>query len=434
LPVELKGRGSPALKELWPGWLARRDTEIRARLTRGDRDSLVNFLLFGTSYTRQPRITSRELAQIEQGENKIPGTPEIALAHHRALLARIDDLIGALAAPANNERLLFFRRMVEQSGYGLGTTADRTRVREYTFSNLARVVKENEGFAKALRDARLLEDPSEQFAERSKLFRTRGLSLDTSWKPNFAIEESLRAMLARGLVTAGSVRRAAIIGPGLDFTDKAEGYDFYPVQTLQPFALVDTLLRVGLARLDSLHVTTFDLSQRVNDHLIRARQRAERGQGYAVELLRDPEAQSKPEAIRYWEKFGDHIGRAIPPIKVPAAAGEVAIRSVRLRPAILARIHPVGLNIVVQRADLPEGEGFDLIVATNVFVYYDVFEQSLAVASVERMLRPGGFLLSNNALLELPSSRLHSVGYLTTVYSDCPDDGDHVVWYRRSAD
>ena len=64
----------------------------------------------------------------------------------------------------------------------------------------------------------------------------------------------------------GQVHRVAIVGPGLDFTDKAEGYDFYPVQTIQPFALADSLMRVQLAAPD-LTISTFDLSPRVNAHL-----------------------------------------------------------------------------------------------------------------------------------------------------------------------
>jgi len=40
-------------------------------------------------------------------------------------------------------------------------------------------------------------------------------------------------MRDRGAFAAGSVRRVGIIGPGLDFTDKQEGYDFYPAQTVQ---------------------------------------------------------------------------------------------------------------------------------------------------------------------------------------------------------
>ncbi|HYT64874.1 MAG TPA: hypothetical protein VEL51_00540 [Vicinamibacterales bacterium] len=34
----------------------------------------------------------------------------------------------------------------------------------------------------------------------------------------------------------------AIIGPGLDFSDKAKGYDVYPPQTIQPFALTVGLM------------------------------------------------------------------------------------------------------------------------------------------------------------------------------------------------
>jgi len=80
---------------------------------------------------------------------------------------------------------------------------------------------------------------------------------------------------------------------------------------------------------------------------------------------------------------------------------------------------------------LASAERFDLIIATNILVYYDNFEQSLALLNVERMLRPGGFLLSNNALLELPFMRVRSLDYLTVVYSDRPDDGDHIIWYQR---
>jgi len=54
-------------------------------------------------------------------------------------------------------------------------------------------------------------------------------------------------MKARGLLKAGAVMRVGIIGPGLDFTDKQEGFDFYPIQTVQPFAVMDSLLRLSLA-------------------------------------------------------------------------------------------------------------------------------------------------------------------------------------------
>src|SRR5258707_1071019 len=166
---------------------------------------------------------------------------------------------------------------------------------------------ENTSYARALEAARLQGDASEEFAERSRLFRTRGLSSDTSLLPNFAIEQSLKELKARSQLSPISVRRVAIIGPGLDFTDKQEGYDFYPLQTIQPFAIIDSLLRLGLAKATELQVTTFDLSDRVNGHLVEARARAQRSQPYVVQLPRDESAQWRPEAIGYWEHFGDQI-------------------------------------------------------------------------------------------------------------------------------
>jgi hypothetical protein len=109
------------------------------------------------------------------------------------------------------------------------------------------------------------------------------------------------------------------------------------------------------------------------------------------------------------------------------------VRAVSLSPAVVRMIEPHDLNVVLQRMSLPPAEQFDLVIATNILVYYDVFEQSLALANIERMLRPGGLLLSNNALLELPGSGVRSVGYETAVYSNRAGDGDHIVWYQRQS-
>ena len=277
-----------------------------------------------------------------------------------------------------------------------------------------------------------MDDPTEEFAERSKLYKDRGLSLDTSLPPDYALEVTLATMRDGGAFGPGGVRRVGIIGPGLDFTDKQEGYDLYPQQTIQPFAIIDTLLRTGLASASSLQIVTFDLSPRVNDHLMQSRQRAQKGEAYVVQLPRDLTTNWKPGAVKYWEQFGDQIGQPVPPVAVPLNISGVKLRAVRVRPNIVSRITPADLNIVLQAPDLAAGEVFDLVIATNILVYYDTFEQSLALLNIEKMLRPGGFLLSNNALLELPSSKMHSTDYLTVVYSDRAGDGDHIVWYQRS--
>lgn len=435
LPAELKGKSKTEIASLWPVWIARRDAEIRARLAQGDEDSLINFLLFGTSFTKQARITPQQVEQIGRGDARARGAgTNQAQSLMNTLNTRMDDLIRAASAPGTNERLIFAGQLLSvQKGFRLNTAEGRDRAKDYLRAGLVRVLGEGVGYVSMLEAARLQGDRSEEFAERSRLYRTRGLSSDTSLLPNFAIEESLKAIRERGLLAPAGVRRVAIIGPGLDFTDKQEGYDFYPQQTIQPFAVLDTLLRLGLSKADSVQLTTFDLSPRVNAHLERAAQSGRRGRSYTLQLPRETAARWKPEAVAYWERFGDQVGSPVAPIAVPATAGELKIRALNIRPDIVSRITPVDTNIVLQRPEISEPEKFDLIVATNIFVYYDIFDQSLAMLNVEQMLRPGGMLLTNNALLELPFSRVKSAGYLTTVYSERADDGDHIVWYRRAA-
>jgi len=89
------------------------------------------------------------------------------------------------------------------------------------------------------------------------------------------------------------------------------------------------------------------------------------------------------------------------------------------------------LNVVLQREESPADAKFDLLIATNILVYYDTFEQSLALTNIQSMLRPGGFLLTNNLLLELPSSKMKSSDYVSVEYSSHETDGDQIVWYRR---
>ena len=86
---------------------------------------------------------------------------------------------------------------------------------------------------------------------------------------------------------------------------------------------------------------------------------------------------------------------------------------------------PVDLNIVLQRLELAAADRFDLVIATNMFVYYDALEQRLALENVEAMLKPGGFLLSNDKLVK------QAIGSTMVWYTDQPKAGDSVNWYRK---
>jgi SAM-dependent methyltransferase len=111
--------------------------------------------------------------------------------------------------------------------------------------------------------------------------------------------------------------------------------------------------------------------------------------------------------------------------------GRVRVRAVRDRPAVTLSPAPQDLDIMVERPEpLRDEERFDLIVATNVLVYYDAFDQALALANVARMLRPGGYFITNYAVSPLPPLEA-SASIVTPVFFDRQGNGDTLFCYRR---
>ena len=408
LPDQLRSLTPTQREASWPAWVSTRDAEIRERLAAGDEDSVITFLLFGVTFTSQPRYSFA---------TAVAARAPAAVVADPAVQARIKDMTTGVAAPGANERLQFARRVIERHGIDVTTAAGKQRAEQ------------------VLRDAltRMLADYDAYFRDSSPgatLFRNRGLSSDTSIYAAFAIDAALKDVAATGALKAGSVRRVAIIGPGLDFTDKQEGYDFYPLQTIQPFAVIDSLRARKLATARDLQLVTYDLNPRVNDHIAAARQRAARGAGYTIQLPRDATQVWQRDLLSYWTRAGETIGASVPAIVPPPAAGRVDVRAVRIRPDVVQMITPRDLDIILQRPDpLPDRDRFDLVIATNILIYYDVFEQSLALANIARMLHAGGVLLTNNPLFELPTIPVRQIGETKAVYTE--GGSDWIAWYQR---
>jgi len=304
-------------------------------------------------------------------------------------------------------------------------------VQKFLAANLVRMLRDDQRFAAALETARKA-DAEAEFKARSRVFEQRGISLDTTLLPNLAIEEALKQLKERGLLKSGSVERVAVIGPGLDVINKDAGFDFYPEQTIQPFAAIDSLLRLGLAKPGRLTVTTLDISGNVNAHLKVARQRALRGSSYTVQLPLRADIHWTPGTVSYWQNFGSAIGKSVSPLAPANGIGEIKVRAVRISPSQVMRVRTADLNVVLQHIALPENERFDLVIGTNIFVYYEEFEQALAEVNIAHMLKPNGILLTNDALPAGESSPLEVINFSTTVYSDRQADGDRIVWMRAN--
>ena len=399
--------------EAWNDWVRKRDADVRARVDQGVEDSISNLILYGASYTSLPRIENAESAASESGELTA------------AARARVHALAAALPNGARNERLRFVSEFLARKG--IARPSVEARLQE----NLRRMIAEQRSYQEKLKESEAASDPAAKLMARGTLFQERGLSADTSLLPNYALEDTLKTMLRKGAIQPGSLHRILVIGPGLDFTDKRDGYDFYPIQTIQPFAMLEAVARLGLGKAEEISVVTADLNAGVNAHVARMAERGRAGQPYTVQLPRLVSAEWSPEAVAYWQKFGEILGTPVKPLPVPVSVSDVTIRAVAIRPRYAAQMRGYDMNVVTQTMDVPEGQGFDLVVATNVLVYYDLFQQALAMGSIAHMMNHGGIFLVNHALPAQHAPALEFLGRRTVAYTPSGAYGDDVVVYRR---
>jgi len=415
LPPELRGTADP---RAWSAWVRKQDAGIRQRLEKGEEDTLTNLLRWGVTFTDEYQINREYLSKY--------GTSTLVNAFAEK---RSNDLVRALSSPGANEGMQQMRAFLIHRGYSFNTPEDRSKVKQHLLENLAHMRDEFAQFREKLKTADL--------SEEAELYAQRGISLDSNLWPDYALDRALGELVKLGMFKPGSVRRIAIIGPGLDFANKEFGNDFYPPQSIQPFAVVDSLIRLGLTDAGSFELYTFDISPSVNIHLGRTRSNAAAGKPYVVQLPWNSEVPFSPEYFtdfeKWWQTLGNEIGTLAKPAVVPVKlAQNVHIRAVSIPPAIAKRITPVDMNVVFQHLDETDADQeFDLIIATNIFIYYGAFEQSLARANLSALLKPGGFALSNDMLADKVPGQLREVHRTNIEVRSDPRIIEHVYCYQR---
>jgi len=406
LPPDLTRFRGEMMRGAWPQWVRSRDTEIRSRLQRGDEDTLANFVLFGVSFTDLPRVTP-DLSDRDEIQ--------------RRTRARVMAFVEAVASPGNNERLVLLSALTTRLGYSAARGESRERLASYVTANIERYQAERRQYQSTVQR---VAGNDASAATVSDLYKDRGLSSDTDFRPNYAIDQGLAEAKRRGLVK--SVRRVAILGPGLDFTDKDAGFDHYPLQTLQPFAVVDSLVRLGLANVQTLRVSVLDISTPTLEHIARAITRARAQQSYTLQLVLDRTLPWSPQTLDYWERFGAAIGNSVQPLPLPPGAREHSRRALRIRPEVVRLMDPLRMNGVLQRAILGSNQQYDLVIATNILIYYGAFEQALGLANVESMLAPSGIFMTNDLSHEYAGVRLRPAAVVRVDYSSNQEDQVHI--------
>lgn len=396
----------------WDRWIRTRDREIRSRIDQGVEDSISNLILFGTSFTALPPLTG-----FAQGEHAGQLT--------QAARARVHALALAIQQRVQNQRVELARDFLVRHRVPTQT------LEPYLAGNLKRMIAEEASYLRDQEMAVKTADPETVLMDRATIFKQRGLSFDTSLEADFALDVMLEQLLQKGLMSRGSVRRVAVIGPGLDFADKRVGLDFYPIQTTQPFAVLESVARRGFGKIENLQVLALDQNPYVLDHIQRLAGQGEAGRPYVVELPNDPRNAWDAALVSYWQHFGELLGTPAQASHPPGYLRAIQMRAVAIRPQVASRVAARNLDIVTQQLTVTSGEGFDLVVATNVFLYYNFFEQALAMQNIARMMNPGGVLLVNQVLSNQHPDSLRLVDQTYVSFSSKEQYGDNVVAYQQ---
>src|SRR5437667_10995622 len=85
---------------------------------------MINLLLFGSSFTTQPRVMT-----MHDSDDAV-------------VQSRLDDLLQGLRNPGKNERLIFLRNILRGSGMDPDSSAGYEKTKAFVLENLRRVVQE----------------------------------------------------------------------------------------------------------------------------------------------------------------------------------------------------------------------------------------------------------------------------------------------------
>lgn len=379
-PIRTRLEANGVSSVSFPSYLERLHREHTQRVREGDLDHLVFYLLQSTQFTSRPAIepalSAKTVVEGLSSAERETFLRDGKAAHVRVpspVRSRIGDLIRALDSSDRDPRLEYFRALASTT-FPVRTNREAALEREYL--RAMRFLYEKEFVAQ--RSAR----PAEAVEE---LYHSRGLSTDTAIEAGYLVYLGLG--VARSLDPEHRVRRVLIVGPGLDLAPRTGLLESGPPESYQPWAVIDALLALGLARADDLQVVAADINPRVVQHLRRTRTEPP-ALGLVSGVAEDGGLVLSAEYRDYFVALGRAIGKTEPGAPVPSRLSKL----VTIDPSMARTLNAETLDVVTERLDAPP---FDLAIATNILPYFDDVELMLAVSNIAAMLGPSGVLLHN---------------------------------------
>ncbi|MEO8077936.1 MAG: hypothetical protein ABI818_16535 [Acidobacteriota bacterium] len=389
-PVRARLDAQGLTSSSFPAYVARVRQENANRVREGDLDHLIFYLLQSTHFTAlppvEPALSARALAETLDPAERDAFLQSSQVAGSRIaapVRARASALEHALDSSDRDPRLVYFRELVKATVPNL---ADRNAALLREYLRVMQFIYKKEFVAQRSGPAAVAE-----------LYRARGLSTDTEVEAGYLVYLGLGVV--RSLDPERRIRRVLIVGPGLDLAPRTALLEVSPPESYQPWAVMDALLALGLSRVGDLEIVGADINPRVVTHL-----RREHGAPPTLTLV---SGIRESDTISFSADYRDYftaVGRSIARVDSGATQGKAAStgsmtvsgghlrKTVAVGAAAARALDAETLDIVTERLD---GPGFDLIVATNIFPYFDDLQLILAMTNIAGMLAPGGVLLHN---------------------------------------
>ncbi len=394
------------------GHVAAINRSTAEREMRGEYDHLIFFLLQSRRFTRQtkiePALSAYEFVNglsaaereryLAEASDYLP--PEERMPEDARV--RMNEFIRAVDQDSDDERMIYFKTLLKNA------TPESSSLAQRLYAE----------YARAMRFLYRKEFASRKFSKErlaayvASLYRDRGHSTDTQIEANFAVYTALAALKAGEKAQSAPTRlnRVLIVGPGLDFAPRTDFIDLFGPQSYQPFAVADALLSLKLCDPARLRIDCVDINERVVAHLRRLRRRGEVSLSILSGVSENAGLVFSEDYKDYFRNLGRSVGRE-GAIEVPVDLASRLKKSLFIGPEVTGKINADRLNIITERFENSDGStpNYDLVIATNVFPYFNPMELLFALTNISAMLAEGGYLI-HNELQTVPSSFITPLG------------------------
>jgi hypothetical protein len=209
------------------------------------------------------------------------------------------------------------------------------------------------------------------------------------------------------------INRMLIIGPGLQFSDPDLGEEI-PQESHEPFTLVDSLFRNGIATPGALQVDLLDINSRVVQHFKDA---AAANRPYDLHVVLNKEENAAREELGLFHYGEEVLGRSLPgvqstkpvegksrrPSRGSLEPAAIATRSLSIPAAIVKMFHPFEGDMTttdLRKLHPPMDTKYDAIFCFNTLIYLDEKERMLAGINIREALTENGVFVTDNRFVK----------------------------------